>query len=58
MNVENKDISITLPTNAWNVIMNALGQRPYLEVAELIANIKVQAENQLQKQEPLAEPGE
>lgn len=56
--MENKDISITLPTNAWNVIMNALGQRPYLEVAELIANIKVQAENQLQKQEPPAEPGE
>ena len=56
--MENKEISITLPVQAWNVVMNALGQRPYLEVAELIANIKVQAENHLQKQEPPAEPSE
>ena len=45
--MENKEVSITLPVQAWNVVMNALGQRPYLEVAELIANIKKQAENQL-----------
>ena len=45
--MENKEVSITLPVQAWNVVMNALGQRPYLEVAELIANIKKQAEDQL-----------
>ena len=56
--MENKEISITLPVQAWNVVMNALGQRPYLEVAELIANIKVQAENNLQKQETPADPSE
>ncbi len=37
-------ISITLPLNAWNVVMNALGQRPFAEVAELIAEIKKQGE--------------
>lgn len=56
--MENKEVSITLPVQAWNVVMNALGQRPYVEVAELIANIKVQAENHLQKQEPTIEAGE
>lgn len=45
--MENKEVSITLPVQAWNVVMNALGQRPYLEVADLVANIKKQAEAQL-----------
>jgi len=50
--VENKEVSITLPVQAWNVVMNALGQRPYLEVAELIANIKKQAEDQISQLKP------
>jgi len=45
--MENKEVSIVLPVQAWNVVMNALGQRPFLEVADLIAKIKQQAENQL-----------
>lgn len=45
--MENKDVSITLPVAAWNVVMNALGQRPFAEVAELITLIKKQAEDQL-----------
>lgn len=45
--MENKEVSITLPVQAWNVVMNALGQRPFAEVADLIASIKKQAENQL-----------
>ena len=31
----------------WNVVMNALGQRPFAEVAEIIGVIKTQAESQL-----------
>jgi hypothetical protein len=30
-----------------NTILGALGQRPYVEVADLIASIKVDAEKQL-----------
>lgn len=39
-----ENITITLPVNAWNVIMNALGQRPFAEVVDLIAEIKKQGE--------------
>lgn len=45
--MENKEVSIILPVQAWNVVMNALGQRPFAEVADLIASIKKQAEDQL-----------
>jgi len=31
----------------WNVVMNALGQRPFAEVAEIVGVIKTQAESQL-----------
>lgn len=37
-------ISIELPAQAWNAILNALGQRPYVEVVELIAEVKRQGE--------------
>jgi hypothetical protein len=37
-------ISIELPAQAWNAILNALGQRPYAEVVELIAEVKRQGE--------------
>lgn len=39
-----KQISITLPVSAWNVVMAALGQRPFVEVVDLIAEIKKQGE--------------
>lgn len=45
--MENKEVSIVLPVQAWNVVMNALGQRPFAEVAELITMMKKQAEEQL-----------
>jgi hypothetical protein len=50
--VENKEISITLPVKAWNIIMNALGQRPFSEVADLISVVKKQAEEQLAQTPP------
>jgi hypothetical protein len=37
-------ISIHLSINEWNIVLNALGQRPYLEVVDLIAEIKRQGE--------------
>jgi hypothetical protein len=49
--VEQKVISIELPVAAWNIVMNALGGRPYAEVAEVISAIKQQAESKL-KVEP------
>lgn len=45
--MENESISIELPIAAWNIVMNALGARPYAEVAELIPAIKQQAEASL-----------
>lgn len=58
--MENQNVSITLPVQTWNVVMNALGQRPFAEVAELISEIKRQAEqalsaSQAQAQAPSAE---
>jgi len=48
------NLTITLPVQAWNVIMNALGQRPFAEVADLIAELKKQADAN-QKPAPQAE---
>jgi hypothetical protein len=45
-------IAIELPVNAWNVVMNALGQRPFAEVAELIAEIKRQGEAKVNTVDP------
>jgi hypothetical protein len=51
------NLSITLPLQAWNLILNALSQRPYAEVMELIAELKKQADAQVNavKQEPAGE---
>lgn len=49
------NISISLPPQAWNVILNALGQRPFIEVADLIVELKKQAEAQAPQQEQAPE---
>lgn len=49
-----ENLSITLPVQAWNIVLNALGQRPYAEVMELVAEIKKQADEQVNK--PVQEP--
>jgi hypothetical protein len=38
-------IAIELPMQAWNIVLNALGQRPYVEVADLLTEIKRQGES-------------
>lgn len=45
--MEQKVIAIELPVSVWNIVMNALGNRPYAEVAEVIASIREQAESKL-----------
>lgn len=39
-----ENLSIELPAQSWNVVLNALAQRPFAEVFELITEIKKQAE--------------
>ena len=41
------NIAITLPVQAWNSILAVLGDRPFKEVADLIMEIKRQAEGQV-----------
>jgi len=40
-------ITLTMTVEQINAILNALGQRPFFEVADLIAKIKMDAETQL-----------
>lgn len=39
-----EEISIKLPVNAWNVVMQALAKRPFEEVSDLLAEIKKQGD--------------
>ena len=45
------NIPIVLKIEDWNVILNALGQRPYIEVAEIINRVKIQADVEVKKAE-------
>lgn len=47
--MENQNISVTFPVQVWNVIMNALGQRPFAEIADIIGGIREQAGPQIQE---------
>jgi hypothetical protein len=42
--MENLPIDIKLTLAQWNLVLNALGSRPFAEVNEIIAAIKVQGE--------------
>lgn len=42
--MENTPIAITLTVAQWNVVMNALGGRPFAEVVAVITDIKSQAD--------------
>lgn len=45
--MEQISVSITLTVAQWNIVMTALGQRPFAEVADIIGSIKAQADEQL-----------
>ena len=42
--MENMAINITLTLGQWNLVLNALGQRPFAEVNEIISAIKAQGD--------------
>ena len=42
--MENLPITIKLTVGQWNLVLNALGQRPFAEVNEVISAIKAQGE--------------
>jgi hypothetical protein len=46
------NITVTLPVQAWNSVLAALGSRPFVEVVELITEIKRQAEGQVAAMAP------
>lgn len=49
-----KTVNIALPVAAWNVVLNALAQRPYAEVSELVEELRRQAGPQVQAIESAA----
>ena len=42
-----KSVKIELSVKQWEYVLNAIGQRPFVEVADLIAEIRKQASLQL-----------
>ena len=42
--MENLPIDIKLTLGQWNLVLNALGARPFAEVTEIITAIKAQGE--------------
>lgn len=42
--MENLPIDIKLTLGQWNLVLNALGQRPFAEVNDVIMAIKAQGE--------------
>ena len=48
------NIIVALPVQSWNSVLAALGARPFVEVADLIAEIKRQAEGQVAAMAPAA----
>lgn len=45
--MNNKEVTIKLTVDKWNVVMHALGERPFAQVASLIQEIKTQADPQV-----------
>lgn len=43
-----KQITITMPVEGWNVVLNGLNQLPYKDAAPVIQSITIQAQKQLQ----------
>ena len=55
--MENKPITLTLTVAQCNIILNALSARPYGEVAELVASVKVQGEKAIAELQAVAALG-
>jgi hypothetical protein len=48
-------VSVDLTVAEWNVVINALAQRPYIEVADIIGNVKSQAEERMNNMNQMAQ---
>jgi len=46
--MDNLQVTIKLPLQAWNIVLAALAKRPLEEVVELFGEIKKQAESQVE----------
>lgn len=55
--MEEQTITISMKTPAWNIVINALAQRPFGEVASVVAELQNQASSQL-SQAPVPAPVE
>ena len=53
--MENLPIDIKLTLGQWNLVLNALGQRPFAEVNEVIMAIKEQGEKAVAAAAPVAD---
>jgi hypothetical protein len=53
--MENLPIDIKLTLGQWNLVLNALGQRPFAEVNEVITAIKAQGEAAVAAAAPTSE---
>ena len=49
------NISVALSVQSWNNILAVLGDRPFKEVADLISEIKRQAEAQIAPTAPIVD---
>ncbi len=47
--MEPMKLPIELTVQQWNIVINAVAQRPYIEVAEIIGEIKGQSEARLSR---------
>jgi len=47
--METLSITIELTLGQWNVVLNALGQRPFVEVSDIISSIKEQGDLAMNK---------
>ena len=45
--MDQTSVTIAMPVAGWNVVMKALGDIPFKDVADIIMTIKTQAEAQL-----------
>jgi hypothetical protein len=50
-----KEVSITLPVAEWNIVMQALGNMPFAQVANIVPKLQGQANDQLKAADPVAE---
>jgi hypothetical protein len=55
--MDQKSVNIAMTVAHWNVVMKALGDMPFKDVADIIMSIKTQAEAQLSPP-PAEEPSQ